>query len=88
MYLKSVSKRLEGACQGATIKGLTRGFIENLKIPLPPTSGDQTAIANELERKMANVEKTHQAALRQKEAVEALPVALLREVFDFHEDIT
>ncbi len=52
-------------------------------IPLPPTLDDQIAIANELERKMAEVETMRQAALRQIESIEAMPGAILREVFDF-----
>ena len=52
-------------------------------IPLPPTINDQIAIANELERKMAEVEAMRQAALRQKDAVNALQSARLREFFPF-----
>ncbi|MBM3236417.1 hypothetical protein FJZ31_08980 [Candidatus Poribacteria bacterium] len=58
-------------------------FIENSLIPLPPTLGDQIAIANELERKMAEVNKIRRAGDIQLEAIEALPGAILREVFDF-----
>ena len=86
MYLKSISKKLEEASQGATIKGLTRSFIENLRIPLPPTPDDQIPIANELERKLAEVEKMRQASNKQLEAVEALSKAILNEVFDFEKE--
>jgi type I restriction enzyme S subunit len=85
MYLKSISEKLEEACQGATIKGLTRGFIENLKIPLPPTLDDQIAIANELDRKMANIGKIRQAAHRQKEAIATVREAILLEAFPYKE---
>jgi len=87
MYLKSISKRLEGACQGATIKGLTRGFIENLRIPVPPTLDGQIAIANNLERKITDAGKMRQAVDKQLGAINAMPGAILREVFDFGEDI-
>jgi len=60
-------------------------FIGNSLIPLPPTLDDQIAIASELERKMAEVNKIRQATDRQLEAIEALPGAILREVFDFEE---
>ena len=86
MYLKSISKKLEDSCQGATIKGLTRGFIENLRIPIPPTLDDQIAIATELERKMAEIEKMRQAVDKQLNAINAMPGAVLREVFDFEEE--
>jgi len=58
-------------------------FIENSLIPLPPALDDQIRIATELERKMAEVEKMRQAADKELEAIEALPGAILREVFDF-----
>ena len=83
MYLKSISQRLVESCQGATIKGLTRDYIENIPVLLPPTIDDQMAIANQLERKMAEEEKMRQAVNRQFGTVEALPGAILREAFDF-----
>lgn len=58
-------------------------FIENYLIPFPPSLDDQIAIANKLERKMAEVETMRQASLRQKEAVNALQSARLREFFPF-----
>lgn len=85
MFLKSISSRLEEGCQGSIIKGLTRDFIENIIIPLPPTLDEQISIANELERKMEEVEKMREMGRRQNEAVEALPGVILREVFDFEE---
>lgn len=86
LFLKSMSSRLEEACQGATIKGLTRDFLENILIPLPPTIEDQIAIASELERRMNEVENMRQAALRQKEAINAMHGAVLREAVPFNED--
>ncbi len=88
VFLNSISKRLEEACQGATIKGLTRDYIENISITIPPTHADQIAIASELERKMSELEKARRATKRQLEAIEALPGAILREVFDFEEENT
>ena len=55
-------------------------------IPLPPTLSDQTAIANDIERKIGEAEKLGQAADRQFETAEALPGAILRDVFDFEEE--
>lgn len=85
MFLNHISKQLEEACQGSTIKGLTRGYIENISIPLPPTPADQLAIASDLERRMAHVEKMRAAALLQKDAIAALQGAILREVFSYEE---
>lgn len=85
MFLNSISKGLEEACQGATIKGLTRGYIENISIPIPPTPSDQDIIASDLESRMAHVEKMRVAALCQKEAIAAMQGAILREVFPYEE---
>lgn len=85
MYLKSISQRLVESCQGAIIKGLTRNYIENIPVLLPPMIDDQMAIANQLERKMVEVEKLRKAGDSQSEAVGALPGAVLREVFEFEE---
>jgi len=63
-------------------------YIENSLIPLPPTLSDQITFAAELERKMSKLEKARQAAERQLEAIEALPGAILREVFDFEDGNT
>ncbi|MBI4687775.1 MAG: restriction endonuclease subunit S [Nitrospirae bacterium] len=65
------------------LPSIRKSDIANLKIPLPPTIDDQIAIANELERKMAEVSTVHQASDSQLEAIEAIPGAILREVFDF-----
>jgi len=83
LCLRSLSHELENACQGATIKGLTRSFLEHLEIPLPATVDEQLAIAAELERKLRQVESMRLAAARQLEAFSALPGAILREAFDF-----
>lgn len=53
--------------------------------PFPPTFTDQLAIASDLERRMAHVDKMRGAALRQKEAVAATHGAILREVFSYEE---
>lgn len=87
MFLKSISKRLEDACQGATIKGLTRDYLEKIEIPIPPNVDDQTQIAKELERKLETTRGLKEAAVSQLEAIEALQGEVLRDVFDFHEVI-
>jgi len=77
-YRKRAQDHFEGS---AGQQRVSTAFIENSLIPLPPTTEDQSNIANELERKMAEVEKMRQAALRQKEAAEAIMGAILRDVF-------
>ena len=56
------------------------------KILKSPALDDQIRIASELECKMTELDKMRQAAEQQLEAIEALPGAILREVFDFEED--
>ena len=81
-------KRAEDHFEGsAGQQRVSTGFIKNSLIPLPSTLDDQIAIANELERKMAEIDKLRHAADNQLEAIEALPGAILREVFDFEEKI-
>jgi len=55
-------------------------FIETALMPLPPLT-EQRTIAARLEAEMAEVQRMRQAAERQLEAINALPGALLREVF-------
>jgi type I restriction enzyme S subunit len=61
-------------------------FIEKSLIPLPPSLDEQIKITNELHRKMAEVEKMRQAIDREYGAVQALPGAILQEVFDFEQE--
>jgi type I restriction enzyme S subunit len=79
-YLQNISRYLIENCRGATIQGLTRDFVENLQIPLPPLS-EQRRIAAILKEQMAAVERARAAAEAELEAIETLPAALLRRAF-------
>lgn len=79
-YFNNISEHLIDNCRGATIQGLTRGFVDNLEIPLPPLP-EQRRIASILKEQMATVEKARTAAQARLEAVKALPAAYLRRVF-------
>ena len=79
-YLHRISKQLVDNCRGATIQGLTRDYVDNLVIPLPPLA-EQKRIAAVLREQMAAVDKARAAAQARLEAVRALPAALLRQVF-------
>lgn len=83
--IKNIVPEIQKISHGNTFTEITKELVSDFKIPLPPTPGDQIAIANELERKMAEVEKLRNAADWQSEAVKALPAAVLREVFEFEE---
>lgn len=79
-YLMSISDLLISNCRGATIQGLTRDFIHDLNIPLPPLS-DQKRIASILNEQITAVEKARAAAEKQLEAAKSLPDSYLRAVF-------
>ena len=70
----------------STITNMNQDNSKKIFIPFPPILDDQERIANELERKMAEIEKMRQAADNQLEAIEALPGAILRVAFDFEEE--
>lgn len=78
-------RELEEACQGATITGLTRNFIENIRIPILENEKEQAALADHLETRMTEIETMCQAALRQLEVISALPAAIMRRTFDVEE---
>ena len=79
-YLHNISEHLIDNCRGATIQGLTREFVSNLEIPLPPLAKQQR-IADVLKEQMGEVEKARVAVQERLEAVKALPAAFLRQVF-------
>jgi type I restriction enzyme S subunit len=83
--INKIVPEIQKISHGNTFTEITKELVSDFKIPLPPTLDDQIAIANELERKMEEIEKMRQAADKQLEAVEALPGAILREFFDFEE---
>lgn len=78
-FVSKVSELVQGAMYPAISNNDVKGF----HIPVPPTLDEQIAIANGLERKMKEIADMRQATVRQKEAIEAMPGAVLREVFDF-----
>lgn len=59
--------------------------LKNLDFQIPKKANDQERISVILSEKLENVEQMRQAALQQKEAVEALQGALLREIFSYKE---
>lgn len=60
--------------------------INKLKVPIPSSSDECNCIGNYLSIRFAELNRMRQAAEQQLEAIEALPGAVLREVFDFEED--
>lgn len=71
--------------QTTNIRNLEFDKYISLPIQLPETKKEQIKIASEIKSKLEKVEQMRQAALQQKEAIEALQGALLREVFPYKE---
>jgi restriction endonuclease S subunit len=71
--------------QTTNIRNLEFEKYLSFEVLLPETKKEQQRINDDITEKLATVERMHQAALRQKEAVEALQGALLREVFPYKE---
>ena len=68
-----------------TFAEITKESIQNFDIPLPPTIDEQILISAQLEHKLAEIDKMRQAALRRKEAINAMQGALLKDVFPWKE---
>lgn len=64
---------------------INQNTLKELRVLYPENKTDQQHIASQIISKLEKVEQMRQAALQQKEAVEALQGALLREVFPFKE---
>jgi type I restriction enzyme S subunit len=79
-YITSITPLLIENCRGATIQGLTRDFIHQIKIPLPPVS-EQKRISQILNEQMAAVEKARAAAETELETINSLPAVILRQAF-------
>lgn len=79
-YILSISQSLIDNCRGATIQGLTREFVHQIEIPLPPLV-EQQRIAKILNEKMTAIEKARIATSARLEAINLLPAAILRQAF-------
>lgn len=77
-YINNISEYLIVNCRGATIKGLTRDFVENISIPLP-TLSEQRRLATILNEQMAETEKLNESVTGQLGTIKYLPAVLLRQ---------
>lgn len=77
-FRKKASDNFEGS---AGQQRVPVEFIKKYSVPLPPTIDGQIAIVNQLQHKMAVVEKMRQAALLQQEAAAAMQSSVLGEAF-------
>lgn len=75
-FLLSRASELAAAASGVTIQGITRNFVANFDVPLPPLDEQRRIVDT-----MSLVERAHFAAVAQLTAIDDLSVALLREIF-------
>lgn len=83
--LRNFENKISSAGSGSIFDAIGKDEIKAIEFPIPPTPAGQLAIASELERRMAHVDKMRGAALRQKEAIAAMQGAILREAFPYEE---
>jgi len=87
LFLNLISPKflnyVESLVQGAMYPAISDGDVKKFKIRLPKKEYDQKLIAIQIKSKLSSVEQMRQAALQQKEAVDALQGGLLREVFPY-----
>ena len=81
--IKAIIPEIIKQSHGNTFVEITKDLIQHFEVPLPPSVNEQKNIATKLEKRMNEIEKIRQAANRQFEAIEAMPAAALRGVFDF-----
>ena len=80
-FLRSIEADIAKQGSGSTFDAINRDQLEALEIPLPPLA-EQERIAGRLTEQLGGVERARDAAAQRLAAAEALPAALLREVFD------
>ncbi|HMN97549.1 MAG TPA: restriction endonuclease subunit S [Phycisphaerales bacterium] len=79
--LREAMAEIDKLVHGATMKHVTKPMFEGHRIPLPPLA-EQERIAEWVSRGMEQAASARRAALDRLAAAEALPAALLREVFE------
>lgn len=80
-FLRCIEADIAKQGSGSTFHAINRDQLEALEIPLPPLA-EQERIAGRLTEQLGAVERARAAAAQRLAAAEALPAALLREVFD------
>jgi len=85
-FLLFYKPNLDNLSHGNTFKEITKGAVENIEVTLTETYEEQIAIAEKLDKQMAEIETMRQAAIQQKDAAEAMEASILREVFPYQND--
>lgn len=82
LYLAYKMTTIKEKQQGSTIKGITRKFLDNIKVSYPENLSDQIEIARDSTLKIQNQIKLELLLSEQFKAVSAMESALLRETFN------
>ncbi len=83
-YFRSIEAEIASLGSGSTFGAITRDDLINLQIPLPPIE-EQKRIATKIQELMQEISNLQSAIFNQSEAVNALPSAYLREIFESEE---
>lgn len=78
--LKTVESEIVSQSTGTTFQAISGKLLRAVRIPVPPLDEQQRIVA-QLEEQMATAERARAAAQAQLAAIEAMPQALLREIF-------
>jgi type I restriction enzyme, S subunit len=79
-YLRHIRTYLEDLGRGGTQSNINASHVRSLMIPLPPLD-EQRRIATRLREQLAEIDRAKTSLETQRKAIDALPAALLREVF-------
>jgi restriction endonuclease S subunit len=80
-YALSIRPDIGDVISGSTRGKLNRSVAAAMQVPMPP-SGEQRRIAAELRERLAAIDTIELSIRAQREAIEALPAALLRRAFE------
>ena len=83
--MASVREKFISASGQTTITNISQDNLKRVKIPVANKMSEQKEIVQKIETRLLGIETLQHASERQSEAIQALPAAILREVFDFQE---
>ena len=78
--LKAMEGEIAATGTGSTFSSISGKHLRIIRIPIPPLN-EQLRIVERLEAQLATTDRAREAARAQLEALEAMPGALLREIF-------
>jgi len=81
----SVREKFISASGQTTITNISQDNLRRVRVPIPSKKQEQNVIVEKIENKFIKMEKMQQSSEKQLEAIQALPAAILHEVFDFQE---